>query len=77
MLSICLLILFARTLVIIFASQFVSVIGLQFLISLPSFPSLGSRVRVDSRCEGGKIPVSTLNFHELSIVFPTIGHNFL
>jgi hypothetical protein len=57
----CFAILLARDLVIIFRSQFVRVIGLQFLISYKFFPSLGSRVNADLLCEGGRLPVVTLN----------------
>jgi hypothetical protein len=48
----------------ILESQFNKVIGHQFLISFKLFPSFGSKDRADSKCDGGKIPVSTLNSHD-------------
>jgi hypothetical protein len=48
----------------ILESQFDKVMGRQFLISFKFFPSFGSKDRADSRCDGGKKPVSTLNIHE-------------
>ncbi len=42
----------ARALVMIFASQFDKVIGLQFLMSPAFFPCFGKSVIIDSRCEG-------------------------
>jgi hypothetical protein len=69
--------LHANAFVIIFASQFDNVIGLQFLISLISLPSLGSRVITDSRCEGGRVLLAILNFHEFRMIGPAILHNFL
>ena len=44
----------------ILESQFDKVMGRQFLISFKFFPSFGSKDRADSKCDRGKIPVSTL-----------------
>ena len=45
-------------LVIIFRSHDATVIGLQFFISLGSFPALGITVMQDCLCEGANAPVS-------------------
>ncbi len=69
--------LIERAFVIILASQFERVIGLQFFMSPTSFPSFGSKVIMDSLWEGASIPVSKLYFQELRIIGPERSQNFL
>ena len=61
----------------IFESQFDRVIGLQFLISLMSFPSLGRRVIMDSLCDGGREPIAQLYDHAFMMYGPVMLHSFL
>ena len=63
-----------RVFVISLWSQFESVIGLQFFISLRSFPAFGRSFSIDSLCDWGRLFVIRLCLQESSSLLPKLGH---
>jgi hypothetical protein len=58
-------------------SQFDSVIGLQFLISLLFLPAFGMSLSRDDLCEGASSLIERLWFHALTIRSLKMCHSFL